>query len=62
MPFISSPFSYTLFYLRGVCPPEISMSTIFRSAFIFLVIQTFGLMLCVLVPGIVTWLPSLVYG
>ena len=62
MSFISPPFGYALFYLRGVCPPEISMATIFRSALIFLVLQTVGLLLCVLVPGLVTWLPSLVYG
>ena len=62
MSFISPPFGYALFYLRGVCPPEISMATIFRSSLIFLALQTFGLMLCVLIPGIVTWLPSLVYG
>lgn len=62
MSFISPPFGYALFYLRGVCPPEISMATIFRSALIFLGLQTVGLILCILLPGIVTWLPSLVYG
>ncbi len=62
MSFISPPFGYALFYLRGVCPPEISMATIFRSSLIFLALQTLGLLLCVLIPGIVTYLPSLVYG
>lgn len=62
MSFISPPFGYALFYLRGVCPPEISMATIFRSSLIFLALQTFGLMACVLFPNLVTWLPSLVYG
>ncbi|MDH5395669.1 MAG: TRAP transporter large permease subunit, partial [Gammaproteobacteria bacterium] len=62
MSFISPPFGYALFYLRGVCPPEISMATIFRSALIFLGLQTLGLLLCVLIPGLVTYLPSLVYG
>lgn len=62
MSFISPPFGYALFYLRGVCPPEISMATIFKSALIFLGLQTIGLILCVLLPGLVTFLPSLVYG
>jgi len=62
MSFISPPFGYALFYLRGVCPAEISMATIFRSALIFLALQTVGLLLCVLVPGIITYLPGLVYG
>ncbi|MEZ5478369.1 MAG: TRAP transporter large permease subunit [Thiolinea sp.] len=62
MSFISPPFGYALFYLRGVCPPEISMATIFKSSLVFLLLQTIGLLLCVLLPGLVTFLPSLIYG
>ena len=62
MSFLSPPFGYALFYLRGVCPPEISMATIFKSSLIFLALQAVGLTLCVLFPGLVTYLPSLVYG
>lgn len=62
MSFLSPPFGYALFYLRGVCPPEISMATIFRSSLIFLALQAVGLVLCVLFPGLITLLPDLVYG
>ena len=62
MSFLSPPFGYALFYIRGVCPPEISMATIFRSSLVFLALQCVGLMLCILIPGVVTWLPSVVYG
>ncbi len=62
MSFLSPPFGYALFYIRGVCPPEISMATIFRSSLIFLGLQVVGLSLCVLFPGIITWLPHLLYG
>ncbi|MDH5184220.1 MAG: TRAP transporter large permease subunit, partial [Gammaproteobacteria bacterium] len=62
MSFISPPFGYALFYLRGVCPPEISMATIFRSALVFLGLQTLGLILMIVFPALATWLPSLVYG
>ncbi len=62
MSFLSPPFGYALFYIRGVCPPEISMATIFRSALVFLLLQTVGLALCILIPGLVTWLPNAVYG
>jgi len=62
MSFLSPPFGYALFYIRGVCPPEISMGTIFKSSLVFLAIQAFGLMVCILIPGVVTWLPGLVYG
>lgn len=62
MSFLSPPFGYALFYIRGVCPPEISMATIFRSALVFLVLQTLGLALCIIFPSLVTYLPDLVYG
>ncbi|WP_417545044.1 TRAP transporter large permease [Marinobacter sp.] len=62
MSFLSPPFGYALFYIRGVCPPEISMGTIFKSSLVFLAIQALGLMVCIAIPGVVTWLPGLVYG
>ncbi|MEQ8899417.1 MAG: TRAP transporter large permease subunit [Roseovarius sp.] len=62
MSFLSPPFGYALFYLRGVAPPEIPMGDIFRSALPFLFLQVVGLTACMLFPQIITWLPSLVYG
>jgi TRAP-type mannitol/chloroaromatic compound transport system permease large subunit len=38
------------------------MATIFKSALVFLAIQAIGLILCIVIPGIVTWLPSLAFG
>lgn len=62
MSFLSPPFGYALFYIRGVAPPSISMATIFRSSLVFLAIQAFGLFLIVVFPAIATWLPELAYG
>ena len=62
MSFLSPPFGYALFYMKGVCPPEISMSTIFRASLVFLFLQAVGLTLCVFFPGLITYLPNLVYG
>ncbi|KAA6184381.1 TRAP transporter large permease subunit [Thiohalocapsa marina] len=62
MSFLSPPFGYALFYIKGVCPPEVTMATIFRSSLAFLALQTLGLVLCVLLPGLILWLPDLVYG
>ncbi len=62
MSFLSPPFGYALFYLRGVPPPEIPMTDIFKSALPFLFLQIVGLVLCMMVPEIITWLPRLVYG
>lgn len=61
MSFLSPPFGYALFYIRGVCPPEISMATIFKSSLVFLALQTVGLLLVILIPGLALWLPDLVY-
>ncbi|MBD3803197.1 MAG: TRAP transporter large permease subunit, partial [Thioclava sp.] len=62
MSFLSPPFGYALFYLRGVAPPEIPMADIFRSALPFLALQVVGLLLCMFFPEIIIWLPKLVYG
>ncbi|MEM9146350.1 MAG: TRAP transporter large permease subunit [Pseudomonadota bacterium] len=62
MSFLSPPFGYALFYLRGVAPPSIPMVRIFKSAIPFLMIQLIGLVLCMLFPELITWLPNVVYG
>ncbi|MGP6086282.1 TRAP transporter large permease [Antarctobacter jejuensis] len=62
MSFLSPPFGYALFYLRGVAPDHIPMTDIFKSALPFLFLQVVGLVLCMVFPQIITWLPRLVYG
>ncbi|MFU2489274.1 TRAP transporter large permease [Thauera sp. WH-1] len=62
MSFLSPPFGYALFYIRGVAPASIRMATIFRSSLVFLAIQVLALALVVVFPAIATWLPGLMYG
>ena len=62
MSFLSPPFGYALFYLRGVAPPEIPMTDIFKAALPFLFLQVVGLVICMLFPQVIIWLPRLVYG
>ena len=62
MAFLSPPFGYSLFYLKSVAPPQISMAMIFRAAMPFIGLQALGLTLCIIFPGIVTWLPSVLYA
>ncbi|SDH55377.1 TRAP transporter, DctM subunit [Bradyrhizobium sp. Rc2d] len=62
MAFLSPPFGYSLFYLKSVAPPEISMATIFRASVNFMVLQAIGVGLCIMFPQIILWLPSLVYS
>jgi tripartite ATP-independent transporter DctM subunit len=61
MAFLSPPFGYSLFYLKSVAPPQISMATIFRSAIPFIGLQWIGLGLCIIFPEIVLWLPGILY-
>jgi TRAP-type mannitol/chloroaromatic compound transport system permease large subunit len=62
MAFLSPPFGYSLFYLKSVAPPEITMATIFRAAVNFMVLQWIGVGLCIVFPQIVLWLPSILYA
>lgn len=62
MAFLSPPFGYSLFYLKSVAPPEISMATIFRASVNFMALQAIGVGLCIMFPQIILWLPSLVYA
>ncbi|MBE0584785.1 MAG: TRAP transporter large permease subunit [Desulfofustis sp.] len=62
MSFLSPPFGYALFYIKGVCPPHIQMSTIFKASFVFLAMQVIGLLICVVFPGVITYFPNLIYG
>lgn len=52
--FLTPPFGMALFYLRGVAPPELRTSQIYKGAIPFIIIQLIGLALIVLFPGIVT--------
>lgn len=60
MDYITPPFGYTLFYLKGVAPPEVTMGDIYRSAVPFVLLQALGLALCMIFPELVLWLPNLV--
>ena len=60
--FLTPPFGFALFYLRGVAPAEISTSTIYRGVAPFILIQLFLLLLMTRWPSIVTWLPEQIYN
>ena len=58
MAYITPPFGYTLFYLKGVLPPGIRMETVYRAIIPFLILQALALLLFALFPDLVTWLPE----
>jgi tripartite ATP-independent transporter DctM subunit len=53
--FLTPPFGFALFYLRGVAPDEVSTMQIYRGAVPFIGIQVVGLILMILYPEMVTW-------
>ncbi len=60
--FLTPPFGFALFYLRGVAPPEVPTTAIYRGVAPFIAIQLLALALLALVPEIATWLPNALYG
>ena len=59
--FLTPPFGFALFYLRGVAPDSISTKSIYIGALPFVLIQLIVLILLACFPAIVTWLPSNLY-
>lgn len=60
--FLTPPFGFALFYLRGVAPAEITTADIYRGVVPFIAIQLLVLGLLALWPALATWLPQQVYG
>lgn len=59
--FLTPPFGFALFYLRGVTPVEIPTSTIYRGVTPFIAIQVMLLIALAIWPALATWLPNLLY-
>jgi len=57
--FLSPPFGFALFFLRGVAPDEVSTQSIYRGAWPFIGVQLAVLLLIVCFPPLVNWLPSM---
>jgi TRAP-type mannitol/chloroaromatic compound transport system permease large subunit len=60
--FLTPPFGFALFYLRGVAPREVSTGHIYRGAIPFIIIQVIALLMLALFPELATWLPEVVFG
>ncbi len=57
--FLTPPFGFALFYLKGVAPPEVTTGHIYRGIIPFVAIQVIGLLIVAFFPETVTWLPTL---
>jgi len=60
--FLTPPFGFALFYLRGVAPDSVKTMDIYRGIVPFVLIQLLGLIVIWYLPGVATWLPLTLYG
>ncbi|MCS6853369.1 MAG: TRAP transporter large permease subunit [Elioraea sp.] len=60
--FLTPPFGFALFYLRGVAPAEVRTAQIYRGIVPFVALQLLGLALTALHPPLATWLPRALFG
>ena len=56
--FLTPPFGWSLFFLRGVAPPEVTTGDMYRGVVPFIGLQLAALVLIFMYPGIATWLPG----
>ncbi|MEW6351646.1 MAG: TRAP transporter large permease subunit [Thermodesulfobacteriota bacterium] len=62
MAFLTPPFGYSLFYLKGIAPPEMTTGLIYRGVVPFICLQWVGLIACIFYPPLVMWLPTTLFG
>jgi len=60
--FLTPPVGFAIFYLRGVVPKEVELVHIYKGVVPFIILQLIGLVIIVLWPQLVLWLPSVAYG
>ncbi|MGY6705866.1 TRAP transporter large permease [Roseinatronobacter sp.] len=59
--FLTPPFGFSLFYLRGVAPNSVSTGMIYKGAIPFVLLQILAIALLFIFPGLVLWLPSILF-
>ncbi|MBM4339332.1 MAG: TRAP transporter large permease subunit [Deltaproteobacteria bacterium] len=62
MSFLTPPFAYAIFFVKGASPPEITTWDIYRGVVPFVILQAIGLIICIAYPEIILWLPRVTLG
>ncbi len=60
--FLTPPVGFALFYLKGVCPPGVTLFDIYKGIIPFVLLQMLGLLIVFFFPQLTTWLPAIAYG
>ncbi len=62
MSFLTPPFAYAIFFVKGAAPPEVSTWDFYRGVIPFVILQAIAVFLCVFFPDIILWLPRMTLG
>jgi tripartite ATP-independent transporter DctM subunit len=62
MSFLTPPFAYAIFFVKGAAPPEVKTWDIYRGVVPFVLLQAIGVFLCIVFPEIILWLPRVTLG
>jgi len=60
--FLTPPVGFALFYLKGVCPPNVKITDIYKGVIPFIILQLVALLVLVFWPQLVLWLPTVAYS
>ncbi|MFK7994557.1 MAG: TRAP transporter large permease subunit [Granulosicoccus sp.] len=60
--FLTPPVGFALFYLKGVCPPGVTLGHIYKGVIPFVILQLIGLAIVFFWPELTTWLPAIAYA
>ena len=60
--FLTPPFGFALFYMKGIAPEEVKITSIYRGIIPFVMLQLVGLVAVIIFPQLALWLPGYVYG
>lgn len=62
MSLLTPPFAYSIFFVKGVAPPEVTTLDIYRGVIPFVAMQAIAVTLCIIFPEIILWLPKVTLG
>ena len=62
MSFLTPPFAYAIFFVKGAAPPEVSTWDIYRGVVPFVILQALAVFFCIVFPDIILWLPRVTLG
>lgn len=62
MSFLTPPFAYAIFFVKGAAPPEVKTWDIYRGVIPFVILQAVAVFLCIVFPEIILWLPRVTLG